>query len=215
MPRKVSAQHREAILDAALECFSKRGFDATRVEDIARLAGVAKGSVYTHFKDKEALFQGLIESTLLPLYRQVQEIQRDKTLTLREKITRAAQPLLDDNGNSKSARVMRLFGRRVCTIPRLSIRSTVNLLTGFWHSVLRRSLIRLTETYPKRCANILNFFLQGLCRVSCGKVFLPIPALWTCRHTGKRTLICSWAKTSRKRNAGQAGVHKKDCASRR
>ena len=45
MPRKVSAQHREAILDAALECFSKRGFDATRVEDIARLAGVAKGSV--------------------------------------------------------------------------------------------------------------------------------------------------------------------------
>ena len=49
MPRKVSAQHREAILDAALECFSKRGFDATRVEDIARLAGVAKGSVYTHF----------------------------------------------------------------------------------------------------------------------------------------------------------------------
>lgn len=65
--------------------FSKRGFDATRVEDIARLAGVAKGSVYTHFKDKEALFQGLIESTLLPLYRQVQEIQRDKTLTLREK----------------------------------------------------------------------------------------------------------------------------------
>ena len=34
MPRKVSAQHREAILDAALECFSKRGFDATRVEDI-------------------------------------------------------------------------------------------------------------------------------------------------------------------------------------
>lgn len=58
MPRKVSAQHREAILDAALECFSKRGFDATRVEDIARLAGVAKGSVYTHFKDKEALFRG-------------------------------------------------------------------------------------------------------------------------------------------------------------
>lgn len=109
MPRKVSAQHREALLDAAFECFSKRGFDATRVEDIARLAGVAKGSVYTHFKDKEALFQGLIESTLLPLYRQVQEIQRDKTLTLREKITRAAQPLLDDNGNSKFARVMRLF----------------------------------------------------------------------------------------------------------
>ena len=94
MPRKVSAQHREALLDAALECFSKRGFDATRVEDIARLAGVAKGSVYTHFKDKEALFQGLIESTLIPLYQQAQELQKDETLTLREKITRAAQPLL-------------------------------------------------------------------------------------------------------------------------
>lgn len=86
MPRKVSAQHREALLDAALECFSERGFDATRVEDIARMAGVAKGSVYTHFKDKEALFQGLIESTLIPLYQQAQELQKDETLTLRKKL---------------------------------------------------------------------------------------------------------------------------------
>lgn len=32
MPRKVSAQHREAILDAAIECFSKRGFDASQTQ---------------------------------------------------------------------------------------------------------------------------------------------------------------------------------------
>src|SRR5665647_1306981 len=62
-----SAARRDAILAAALEEFSARGFEATRLDDVAKRAGVAKGTIYLYFRDKESLFQELIRSMLTPL----------------------------------------------------------------------------------------------------------------------------------------------------
>ena len=62
-----SAARREAILVAALDEFSTRGFDATRIDDVAKRADVGKGTVYLYFKDKESLFQELIRAMLTPL----------------------------------------------------------------------------------------------------------------------------------------------------
>ena len=58
---------REAILAAALDEFSARGFAAARLDDVARRAGVAKGTIYLYFRDKEALFQDLVRSVISPL----------------------------------------------------------------------------------------------------------------------------------------------------
>jgi AcrR family transcriptional regulator len=58
---------REAILAAALDEFSERGFAAARLDDVARRAGVAKGTIYLYFRDKESLFQELIRAMLTPL----------------------------------------------------------------------------------------------------------------------------------------------------
>jgi AcrR family transcriptional regulator len=60
-------ERRAAILAAALEEFAARGFAATRLDDVARRAGVAKGTIYLHFRDKESLFQELVRSMLSPL----------------------------------------------------------------------------------------------------------------------------------------------------
>src|SRR5712691_7568700 len=62
-----SAGRREAILAAALEEFSVRGFEATRLDDVAKRANVAKGTIYLYFPGKEALFQELIRVMLTPL----------------------------------------------------------------------------------------------------------------------------------------------------
>jgi AcrR family transcriptional regulator len=64
-----SAARREAVLAAALDEFSARGFAATRIDDVARRAGVAKGTIYLYFRDKEALFQELVRTMLVPLIR--------------------------------------------------------------------------------------------------------------------------------------------------
>ena len=52
---------RRRILSAALDCFEKQGFDAARMDDIARRAGVAKGTIYNYFKNKEELLRALAE----------------------------------------------------------------------------------------------------------------------------------------------------------
>ena len=61
------AERRDAILAAALEEFSASGFAATRLDDVAKRAGVAKGTIYLYFRDKESLFQELVRATLSPL----------------------------------------------------------------------------------------------------------------------------------------------------
>jgi AcrR family transcriptional regulator len=62
-----SAARREAILAAALDEFSARGFEAARLDDVAKRAGVAKGTIYLYFRDKESLFQELVRAMLTPL----------------------------------------------------------------------------------------------------------------------------------------------------
>jgi AcrR family transcriptional regulator len=62
-----AAERREAILEAAMDEFIARGFAAARLDDVAQRAGVAKGTIYLHFKDKEALFQELIRTAIVPL----------------------------------------------------------------------------------------------------------------------------------------------------
>jgi AcrR family transcriptional regulator len=61
------AERRQAILAAALHEFSARGFAAARLDDVAVAAGIAKGTIYLYFRDKEALFQDLIRSEMSPV----------------------------------------------------------------------------------------------------------------------------------------------------
>jgi AcrR family transcriptional regulator len=55
------AERRRQLLDCAAELFADRGFADTRVVDIVRAAGVAKGLFYWYFENKEALFKELVE----------------------------------------------------------------------------------------------------------------------------------------------------------
>ncbi len=63
MRRKRGASARERLLEAALKLFAERGQDAS-VEEIARQAQVAKGTVYYHFGNKRQLLQQALEAEL-------------------------------------------------------------------------------------------------------------------------------------------------------
>src|SRR5262245_52549291 len=62
-----AADRRCAILAAALEDFSASCFAVPRLEDVARRAGVAKGTIYLYFRDKESLFQERVRTMLSPV----------------------------------------------------------------------------------------------------------------------------------------------------
>ena len=54
--RRAPEASRDAILDAALRCFAKRGYHETSVDDIAERARLSKGAIYWHFAGKRELF---------------------------------------------------------------------------------------------------------------------------------------------------------------
>lgn len=64
----------EEILDAALAEFTERGFEAARMEDIAKHAGLSKAAIYLYFPSKMALLEALIEARIAPFARQAETL---------------------------------------------------------------------------------------------------------------------------------------------
>ncbi len=52
------------ILDAAVAVFAEKGFAAARMEDIAKRAGVTKGTIYLYFRGKEDVFEALVQGSI-------------------------------------------------------------------------------------------------------------------------------------------------------
>jgi len=65
---KVTSQHKQEvrgrIIQSAIECFSKNGFDRTRMDEISLLADLSKGTLYNYFDNKEDLFNAICEDSL-------------------------------------------------------------------------------------------------------------------------------------------------------
>lgn len=66
-------QTRAAILDAALDLFSKKGYENTSIDELARVAGIGKGTIYTYFKSKSEIFLAFCEEQLDFVYKQLRE----------------------------------------------------------------------------------------------------------------------------------------------
>ena len=60
--RLTGGERREAILDAALQVFARRGYHAASIDDIAQAAGVSKALIYEHFESKHQLHLSLLDS---------------------------------------------------------------------------------------------------------------------------------------------------------
>jgi AcrR family transcriptional regulator len=58
--KKEIGDTKRKIFEAALDCFSKKGYDGTTMDDVIAAAGVSKGSLYWHFKSKKELFVELV-----------------------------------------------------------------------------------------------------------------------------------------------------------
>ncbi|GAB5455139.1 MAG: TetR/AcrR family transcriptional regulator [Henriciella sp.] len=63
----------KALIDAALAVFSRVGFAAAKMDDVAREAGVSKGTVYLYFDSKEQLFEEMVKANMAPLMTEIAE----------------------------------------------------------------------------------------------------------------------------------------------
>lgn len=128
------AQRRDAILAAALEEFAAAGFAAARLEDVARRAGVGKGTIYLYFRDKEALFQELVRTMLGPMVGAIETAQ------LSELPARAIAEMIAD------LFVREIFGTRRKDVLRLIVTEGARfpkLAEFYYHEVIERALAAL------------------------------------------------------------------------
>jgi TetR/AcrR family acrAB operon transcriptional repressor len=73
-PKGESKETYEALLDAAELTFAERGVTRTTLNDVACSAGMTRGAVYWHFKDKGALVEALCDRVFLPMETMLNEI---------------------------------------------------------------------------------------------------------------------------------------------
>ncbi len=58
---RTKRERRQQIMEAAITCFAEKGFYETSMDDIVKVAGLSKGSLYWYFESKRDLFKSLIE----------------------------------------------------------------------------------------------------------------------------------------------------------
>jgi AcrR family transcriptional regulator len=103
-----TAERRLAIIEAALDEFIARGFTATRLDDVAKRAGVAKGTIYLHFKDKESMFEELIRTALVPL---IGRLHAPPPIggSVRDAVEGFAQNFIQEVANTRRGDIVRLI----------------------------------------------------------------------------------------------------------
>jgi AcrR family transcriptional regulator len=84
--RPKSETKTQAILTGAIEEFLKNGYAATSMDRIAKAAGVSKATVYSHFSDKERLFNAVIQDLAQEKFQTVMGLQQPQSLETEPKI---------------------------------------------------------------------------------------------------------------------------------
>ncbi|MEB2282447.1 TetR/AcrR family transcriptional regulator [Lysinibacillus xylanilyticus] len=99
--RKEAMERRNEILDAADELFGQKGFDGTSTNDILEKVGIARGTLYYHFKSKEDIMDALIERYNAEILGAANRIAADKSIAVHERIVRVVMALNISDGNGK------------------------------------------------------------------------------------------------------------------
>ena len=145
-PRKraeKSEARRQAIVAAALAEFCARGFADTRLDDVARRAEVAKGTIYLHFRDKEALFREIVGTMLVPLVAVLEAPPPD--IPIRQTLERFVDLFVREIYATERRKVLRLVmteGPRFPELAEFYYRNVVGRALTAMRALLRRAQAR-------------------------------------------------------------------------
>jgi AcrR family transcriptional regulator len=92
--REMSIDRKQQIIEAATKSFSLFGYKATTMEQIAKLANVGKGTIYTFFKNKEDLLDAIISSLILEIKKSAEQAM-DPNRPFSENVHRALYRILE------------------------------------------------------------------------------------------------------------------------
>lgn len=117
--RRKDARPQE-LLDAALDHFVARGFAATRLDDVAKSAGVSKGTLYLYFSSKEELLKAVVRESIVPLIGQAESVIEQFEGSSEELFRLVIHTWWDNVGASKLSGLPKLMMAEAGNFPELA-----------------------------------------------------------------------------------------------
>jgi TetR/AcrR family acrAB operon transcriptional repressor len=139
---------RAAVLDAAERVFLRRGVTRTSLAEIAQAAGVTRGAIYGHFKDKADLFTAMMERVTLPLEAEIAQVAEadvtagDLLAQLRERVQVAIRQIVSDAQTRRVVEIAMLMVEHVDDLGELRTRRA--------QATVRRFALILTKAARQR-----------------------------------------------------------------
>ncbi len=154
--RKEAEVRKNEILDAADELFGQKGFDGTSTNDILEKVGIARGTLYYHFKSKEEIMDALIERYSIRLLETAKEIAADKSIPVVERIIQVVMALNISGGSSKE--IMEHIHRPQNALMHQKIQKVIingvpPILTEIIHEGIEQGLF--STPYPYECMEMV------------------------------------------------------------
>lgn len=119
--RKRKEERPQEILAAAFEEFAAHGYAGARLEDVAKRGGIAKGTIYLYFKDKEGLFGAVVRSVIQPVFGKLASFVEEFPGTAEELLCELlARHYTHVVSNEKARAILRLLIAESGKFPRLS-----------------------------------------------------------------------------------------------
>ena len=110
----------EELVAAALEVFVERGYEGTKLADVARRAGFTKGTIYLYFENKEALFKAVVRETIVPVIAQGEALARSFTGSARDLLEQLVREYWRLVGETALAGIPKLMMAEAATFPELT-----------------------------------------------------------------------------------------------
>ncbi|USK42149.1 TetR/AcrR family transcriptional regulator [Cytobacillus oceanisediminis] len=154
--RKEAEERRNEILDAADELFGQKGFDGTSTNDILEKVGIARGTLYYHFKSKEDILDSLVDRYSVRLLGSAQEIAADESIPVVERIIRVVISINLSGGSSQE--IMEHIHKPQNAlmhkkIEKVIINGVTPILTGIIQEGIEQGLFN--TPYPYECMEMI------------------------------------------------------------
>ena len=175
------------LLEAALQLFVQKGYAATKVEDVAALAGVSKGTLFLYFPTKEALFKAVVRAKIVDPLAGFKDHAAAHTGSTRDLIMRALHEWWTRIGGTKAGGISKLMMQEAKRFPELAnfyqsevLSPATELMAEILQRGVNRGELRQIDI-PHTVMSIMSSLLflsmwsqsYGLGRPFCGEILSP------------------------------------------
>lgn len=160
---KEAEERRNEILDAADTLFAQKGFDGTSTNDILEKVGIARGTLYYHFKSKEDIMDALIDRYNIQHLGASRELAADRSIPVNERIIRVVMALNISSGSS--SKIMEHLHKPQNALMHQKIqRSIINGVTPILTEIIREGIEQglFNTPFPFECMEMIMTYTNAV-----------------------------------------------------